>query len=68
MLEDFFSGPVVVSWEKLRRSVEDYRAETKRDTMGEWFQWLAERMMDREDQGSPLPANIEFRDWRPPRR
>jgi hypothetical protein len=68
MLEDFFSGPVVVSWKKLARCVEDYRAETDRETMGEWWQWLAERMMEREETQPPLPANVEFRDWRPEKR
>ena len=65
MVDDFFSGPLMVSWRKLRRYVEEYRAQVQRDTYMEWFQWLAERMQERESQTPPVPAHIACRDWRP---
>jgi hypothetical protein len=66
MVDDFFSGPLLLSWRKLQRYVEEYRAQLQRDTMFEWFQWLAERMQEREALTPPLPAHIGCRNWRPP--
>ena len=65
LLEDFFSGPVLLSWRKLRPVVEEMREHSGRETYFEWFQWLAERMAEREAQASPVPAHIEHKDWRP---
>jgi hypothetical protein len=36
----------------------------KRDTIGEWFQWMAERIMDREQKIAPIPGYIEYKDWK----
>lgn len=64
LIDDFFSGPIVVSWRKLSRYVEAMREEAHRDTYFEWFQWLAERMIEREKKSPPTPAHIAHRDWR----
>jgi hypothetical protein len=63
MVDDFFSGPIVVSWRKLVGYVEAMRTEAKRETYFEWVQWLAERMMQRESKTLPVPAHIAHRDW-----
>ena len=63
LVDDFFSGPIIVSWRKLGRYVEAMRAEAKRDTYFEWVQWLAERMMERESKTPPVPAHIAHREW-----
>ncbi|UCC73845.1 MAG: hypothetical protein JSV86_04600 [Gemmatimonadota bacterium] len=31
----------------------------------EWFQWLAERISERESSHAPIPAHIVHRSWRP---
>jgi hypothetical protein len=64
LVDDFFSGPIVVSWRKLNRYVQAMRAEAKRDTYFEWVQWLAERMMERESKTPPVPAHIAHRGWK----
>jgi hypothetical protein len=64
LVDDFFSGPIIVSWRKLCHYVEAMRAEAKRDTYFEWVQWLAERMMERESKTPPVPAHIAHRDWK----
>lgn len=64
LLDDFFSGPVIISWRKLSKFVEDDRKELQRDTMHEWFQWLAERMMERESKAPARPANLIHKDWK----
>lgn len=68
LVDDFYSGNIVQSWTKLRRLVEDVRRETGRDTRWEWFQWLSERMIERESKRQPIPAYLEHREWRSPSR
>ena len=64
LVDDFFSGPTLLSWRKLRRNVEEQRKEQSRETIEEWFQWLAERMAERESQQPPVPAHVMHRYWR----
>lgn len=65
MVEDFFSGPIRVSWERLEPLIHRTRERSGRETISEWFQWLSDRMAEREAAVSPRPAHIEHRDWRP---
>jgi hypothetical protein len=64
LVADFFSGTISVSWRKLHVFVEEDRRSLKRETVWEWFQWLAERMMEREKKSPPNPAHIAHRDWK----
>lgn len=64
MVEDFFSGLILISWKKLKIFVEDERKEMGRETIAEWYQWLAERIQEREQKKAPIPGYIEFRDWK----
>jgi hypothetical protein len=64
LVEDFFSGPITLSWLKFQTLVEEMRRELDRETYFEWFQWLAERVMERETSLPPVPAHIEYHDWR----
>lgn len=65
LVEDFFSGIIVVTWLKLRRFVQDERKMLNRETWMEWTQWLAERIMERESKKPAVPAHLEYRDWEP---
>jgi hypothetical protein len=58
IIDDFFSGPILISWRKLRPYTIDLRRRYDRDTWSEWFQWLAERMMERESKLPVVPAYI----------
>jgi hypothetical protein len=58
IIDDFFSGPILISWRKLLPYTTDIRRQYQRDTWSEWFQWLAERMMERESTTPPVPAYI----------
>jgi hypothetical protein len=64
LMADFFSGAIVISWRKLHVFVEEDRRSLKRETVWEWFQWLAERMIEREKKSPRTPAHIAHRDWR----
>jgi hypothetical protein len=63
LVDDAYSGPVVQSWEKLGRYIHDFRAYVQRDTAMEWFQWLAEQMMEKETKSQPVPAYVAHRGW-----
>lgn len=63
LIGDFFSGAISISWRKLQTFVEEDRRSLKRETVWEWFQWLAERMLEREQRLRPTPAHIAHRDW-----
>lgn len=62
MVDDAHSGPISLSWQKLELYVSGVREEYQRETMFEWFQWLAERMRDREKSESPVPAHIAHKE------
>jgi hypothetical protein len=64
IIDDFFSGPILISWRKLLPYTLYLREHYQRDTWSEWFQWLAERMMERESKSPPVPAYIAHREWR----
>ena len=68
LVDDFFSGPILLSWQKLKAHSEECRRTLNRETFNEWFHWLAERMMERERLSPPVPVYIAYRTWREPRR
>lgn len=65
MVEDAFSGPILISWGKLENYVLEVRSAWKRDGAFEWFQWLAERVQEREHKLKPPPAYVAFKNWKP---
>ena len=65
LIDDFFSGPILISWRKLERHVLGEREATGRETINEWFQWLKERLEAVESKEPPIPAHIAHKDWKP---
>lgn len=65
LVSEFFSGPVRISWQKLKHYFLEERAEQKRETIGEWFQWLAERLGEQEVTVGRVPAHIAYKTWKP---
>jgi hypothetical protein len=63
LVDDFFSGPISISWRKLRPYVLGERKEQNRETIEEWFEWLADRLRERESIAPPIPAHIAHRSW-----
>lgn len=63
LIDDFFSGPILISWRKLNVFVEEDRRALDRETVSEWFQWLAERMIEREKRTPAVPAHVAHREW-----
>ena len=60
-----FGGPVILTFRRLRTYVLQVRADTGRDSMHEWFQWLAEHVEQLEHDEGRTPAHIREREWRP---
>jgi hypothetical protein len=63
LVDDFFSGPVVLVWREFRKYIEEVRAVSQRDTHAEYVQWLAEQFEKRESRTPAVPAYIALRDW-----
>ena len=62
-MDDFFSGPIVVTWRKLSQYVIERRIEAERETYFEWVQWLAEShivIIGFEDQCVQLPSKTPW--------
>jgi hypothetical protein len=64
MVDDAYGGSITLSWQRLEKYVTDLRNDLQRDTQFEWFQWLAERMIEREKEEPPVPAHLAYRDWK----
>ncbi len=64
LVDDAFSGPILISWQKLQSFIGQFRKNVQRDTGFEWFQWLAERMLERERTSSAVPAFIAHKNWK----
>jgi len=65
IVEDLTGGLAVLMWRKLERWQRDVRAESKQESWAEWFQWLAERLIESARAGNKRPAHEAFSDWRP---
>jgi hypothetical protein len=64
LVDQLHSQPILTGWDRLRHYVADVRAATGRETMHEWFQWLAERIAALEHEEGRVPAHIGEKDWR----
>ncbi len=64
LVEDFFSGVIMLSGKKLNRYLVEVREAGNRQTYYEWFQWLYEQLEKRELKSPPVPAYVAYRDWK----
>lgn len=65
MVEDFFSGVIILSGKKLKNYLDEMRRKGSRETYYEWYQWLYEQVERREAKKPAIPAYIAYRDWEP---
>ena len=63
LVEQLAGGILTVMYCKLRVWLEAVREEQDQPSWAEWFQWLAERLMERKRQVEP--AHKKYRDWQP---
>ena len=65
LIDDFFSGVILISWRKIGGLMIGEREEMGRETIGEWFEWLKDRLEEAESKEPPVPAHIAHKDWKP---
>jgi len=65
LVEDFFSGVLVLSRAKLQKYLEQVRQHSGRETYYEWYQWLSEQVERRERLSRAEPSFRQYRDWSP---
>ena len=63
IIDDFFSGPIRISWQKLKGHVMGERVLLERDTIEEWFQCLTEQLAEREAKTPRIPEHIAHKHW-----
>ena len=61
MLDRMVGGWVRGTWRRLGSWVEAERAETRNPNVGEWWQWLYERIEADPDPSKALGAHIAYR-------
>jgi len=64
LVEDFFSGIIILSGRKFAKYLVEVREAGKRQTYYEWAQWLYEQLEKREMSNPAVPSYIAFRDWK----
>lgn len=65
IVEELTGGLAVLMWRKLEPWQRDMRAEGAQESWAEWFQWLAERLLESARAGGKTPAHEAYSDWRP---
>jgi len=63
ILDDVMGDAILILWKKLRPWVEHLRREQKRDSAYEWFQWLADRLAEKNRRTGAGAYKI-YRNWR----
>jgi hypothetical protein len=64
LVEDFFSGVIILAGKKFKNYFQEIRAKGERDTYYEWIQWMSEQVEKRESKTPAIPAYREFRSWK----
>ena len=62
LVEELAGGMTIVLWRKVCNWLEAVREEQSQPSWAEWFQWLAERML--EVKLDHEPAHVRHRNWR----
>ena len=63
-VDDLIGGVALGYWSRAGKWMKDYREKTNNQKMGEWSEWLADRIAERREVREYGPAQLRFRDWR----
>ncbi len=64
IVRELTGGICVVAWRKLATWTMQVRQEQHHDSFAEWFQWLAERLMESDEDKNANPAYRRYANWR----
>jgi hypothetical protein len=67
LVEELVGGVGVHLWQRLRPWALTVREQQNQPLLLEWYQWLAERLEER-DRPAAVPAYTRHREWRPEQR
>jgi hypothetical protein len=65
IVRELTGGICVVAFRKLATWMNEVRKEQRHDSFAEWFQWLAERLAEQDDDKNANPAYRRYATWRP---
>jgi hypothetical protein len=65
IVRELTGGMCVVVSRKLQVWMNDVRREHHHEAFAEWFQWLAERLAESDDEKNANPAYTRYANWRP---
>lgn len=65
LVEDFCGGAIVLAGKRFKRYLAEMKESSGRDTYYEWFQWLFDRIEERETAKPAIPAFVAHRNWKP---
>ena len=63
-LDRMVGGWIRGSWRRLGRWVEAERSDNRNPNVGEWWQWIYERLQADPDPGKAQGAHIAYRSWK----
>jgi hypothetical protein len=63
VFDELMGDATIKFWVKLQPWVFLLREEQARQSVYEWFQWLVERLLERERR-TTTAAHVKFRQWR----
>ena len=63
MVDELMGGVCIESWARLKEYTQDSRNDSNRDTLSEWYQWLAERLEERHIRIGRRAAYDQHRHW-----
>jgi hypothetical protein len=65
-MEELVSGAALAIWRILQPWIEELRVKRSYPTYWEWYQWLVERLEERQSQ-ERSPAFMAYADWKEPK-
>ena len=64
LVTEFIRGPILLFWGSMKNYFFEFRKTKNDENYGEWVQWLAEQVENKEFKKSTKPAHIAYKNWK----
>lgn len=64
LVSEFMRGPILLFWNSMKSYFIEVRKINNDENYGEWVQWLAERIENKESRDTTKPAHIAYKNWK----
>lgn len=64
LVTEFMRGPILLFWGSMKNYFFEVRKTKNDQNYGEWVQWLAEQVENKEFKKSTKPAHIAYKNWK----